>query len=57
MGIRRYEASDFDGVDELWTEAFSDDPPRNHATNAIPAKLAIPAEMLLVAEKTSVGRE
>ena len=36
-------------VDALWREAFPDDPPRNRAAAAIPAKLAIQPELLLVA--------
>jgi ribosomal protein S18 acetylase RimI-like enzyme len=49
MEIRRYEASDFDGVKALWEEAFPSDPPWNHAGNAIPAKLAFQPDLLFVA--------
>ncbi|WP_129793316.1 GNAT family acetyltransferase [Sphingosinicella sp. CPCC 101087] len=36
-------------VDALWREAFPDDPPRNRAAVAIPAKLAFQPDLLLVA--------
>lgn len=49
MEIRRYEASDFDGVETLWKEAFPNDPPWNRAENSIPAKLAFQSDLLLVA--------
>jgi ribosomal protein S18 acetylase RimI-like enzyme len=49
MEIRRYENGDFDGVDALWQQAFPDDPTRNHAVNAIPAKLAFQPDLLFVA--------
>lgn len=49
MEIRRYEASDFDGIDALWNEAFPNDPPRNRAESAVPAKLAFQPDLLFVA--------
>ena len=49
MEIRRYEASDFEGVEALWEEAFPNDPPWNRAENAVPAKLAFQPDLLLVA--------
>jgi ribosomal protein S18 acetylase RimI-like enzyme len=36
-------------VDALWREAFPDDPPRNRAAVAIPAKLVVQPDLLLVA--------
>ena len=49
MEIRRYVASDFDGVEALWEEAFPNDPPWNRADVAIPAKLAFQPELFFVA--------
>jgi ribosomal protein S18 acetylase RimI-like enzyme len=49
MEVRPYEASDFDGVEALWHEAFPDDPPWNRAESAVPAKLAFQPGLLLVA--------
>jgi ribosomal protein S18 acetylase RimI-like enzyme len=49
MEIRRYAASDFDGVKALWEEAFPNDPPWNRAEVAIPAKLAFQPDPFLVA--------
>jgi ribosomal protein S18 acetylase RimI-like enzyme len=49
MEIRRYEASDFEGMEVLWDEAFPNDPPWNRAENAVPAKLAFQPDLLLVA--------
>ncbi|PKP65701.1 MAG: GNAT family acetyltransferase [Alphaproteobacteria bacterium HGW-Alphaproteobacteria-7] len=49
MQIRRYQDSDFEGVDRLWREAFPDDPPRNQAAFAIPAKLAFQPDFFFVA--------
>lgn len=49
MEIRRYEASDFEGLDALWEEAFPHDPPWNRAENAVPAKLAFQPDLLFVA--------
>jgi ribosomal protein S18 acetylase RimI-like enzyme len=49
MKIRRYEASDFNGVKALWEEAFPNDPPWNRAEVAIPAKIAFQPDLLLLA--------
>ncbi|MSP95219.1 MAG: GNAT family acetyltransferase [Alphaproteobacteria bacterium] len=47
--IRPYAESDFVGVEALWREAFPDEPPQNAAALAIPAKLAMQPDLLLVA--------
>ena len=47
--IETYRSEHFDGVRALWLEAFPDDPPHNRAEVAIPAKLAVQPELLLVA--------
>ncbi len=47
--IETYGDAHFDGVRSLWLEAFPDDPPHNRAEVAIPAKLAVQPELLLVA--------
>lgn len=47
--IEVYRAEHFDGVRALWAGAFPDDPPRNRAEAAIPAKLAAQPNLLLVA--------
>ena len=47
--IEVYRGEHFDGVKALWEEAFPNDPPRNRAEVAIPAKLAVQPELLLVA--------
>ena len=39
----------FSGVDHLWREAFPDDPARNQASAAIPAKLAMEDDLFFVA--------
>jgi len=49
LKIRRYQDPDFEGVDALWSEAFPNDPPWNHAKNAIPAKQAFQPDLLFVA--------
>jgi len=49
MEIRRYEDADFAGLNALWSEAFPNDPPWNHAENAVPAKLAFQPELFFVA--------
>jgi hypothetical protein len=49
ISIVRYSDSHFDGVAALWGEAFPDDPPWNRAEVAIPAKIAVQPELLLVA--------
>lgn len=47
--IATYRDEHFAGLDALWREAFPDDPPRNRAENAVPAKLAEQPELLFVA--------
>lgn len=47
--IISYRPEHFDGVQALWEEAFPNDPPWNRAETAIPAKLAVQPELLLVA--------
>ena len=47
--VETYRAEMEPQVDALWREAFPDDPPRNRAAVAIPAKLAIQPDLLLVA--------
>lgn len=49
MEIWPYEAADFGGLDELWRQAFPNDPPRNRADVAVPAKLAMQDDLLFVA--------
>lgn len=47
--VRTYLTGDLDGVRALWEEVFPEDPPWNRAPVAIPAKLAIQPDLLLVA--------
>ncbi|WP_414713818.1 GNAT family acetyltransferase [Sphingomonas sp.] len=47
--IRAYVAADFAGVAELWRAVFPDDPPYSRAEVAIPAKLAVQPQYLLIA--------
>ncbi|RYD93316.1 MAG: GNAT family acetyltransferase [Sphingomonadales bacterium] len=54
MDIVSYRPDLFEGVKALWEEAFPDDPPRNRAEAAIPAKLAVQPDLLLVAIKDDV---
>lgn len=49
MQIVTYRDEHFEGLDALWREAFPDDPPRNRAAEAVPAKLAAQPELLFVA--------
>ena len=49
LSIVTYQQSHFDGVRLLWHEAFPSDPPWNAAELAIPAKLKIQPDLLLVA--------
>ena len=57
VAIVPYQADHFDGLDKLWREAFPDDPARNRAAIAVPAKLAEQPELLFVAlaDGTVVG--
>ena len=47
--ITTYLPEHLDGVRALWNEAFPDDPPWNAADVAIPAKIAIQPDLMLVA--------
>ena len=49
LSIMTYHPSHFDGVRDLWHEAFPNDPPWNAAELAIPAKLKIQPKLFLVA--------
>ena len=49
IAVVTYDDSHFAGLDALWHEAFPDDPPRNRAGQAVPAKLAEQPELLFVA--------
>lgn len=49
MRVAAYREEYFDGVDRLWTRVFPDDPPRNRAAHAIPAKLALEDGLFWVA--------
>lgn len=53
MQIIPYRDDHFDGVNALWKQCFPTDPPRNHALSAIPAKLALKDDLLLVAQDES----
>jgi len=54
MDIVSYRPDLFEGVKALWEEAFPDDPPRNRAEAAIPAKLAVQPDLLLVATEGGI---
>ncbi|MEM8724154.1 MAG: GNAT family acetyltransferase [Pseudomonadota bacterium] len=47
--IQPYGFAHFNGVDQLWRTVFPDDPPRNRAGSAIPAKLSLEDELFWVA--------
>jgi ribosomal protein S18 acetylase RimI-like enzyme len=47
--IATYADGHFEGVDALWREAFPNDPPWNTAGVAIPEKLRVQPDLLLVA--------
>lgn len=49
LSLVTYSSQHFAGVKKLWEECFPDDPPWNAADEAIPAKLAIQPELLIVA--------
>ena len=53
MSVRPYRPEDFVGVKALWKACFPDDPPRNRAEAAIPAKLAQGDGLFFVAEGSS----
>lgn len=48
--ITSYTSRHFDGVDALWRRVFPNDPPRNRAAAAIPAKLALEDNLFIIAE-------
>jgi ribosomal protein S18 acetylase RimI-like enzyme len=50
MNIVAYRPEHFAGIAALWRACFPDDPPRNRAEAAIPAKLAQDDGLLFVAE-------
>ncbi len=50
MTIVSYRPEHFAGVEVLWEACFPDDPPRNRAAAAIPAKLAEADGLFFVAE-------
>lgn len=50
MRIVTFRPDHFAGVEALWEACFPDDPPRNRAEAAIPAKLATGDSLLFVAE-------
>ena len=50
MTVVPYRPEHFAGVDALWRRCFPDDPPRNRAEQAIPAKLALRDGLLFIAE-------
>lgn len=47
--VANYRDEHFAGVDRLWSRVFPDDPARNHAAHAIPAKLALGDGLFFVA--------
>ncbi len=49
MEIRKYQEADFGGVKNLWEAAFPNDPPWNRVELAIPAKVAVQPDLLLIA--------
>jgi len=50
LKIVLYQPAHFAGVQALWEACFADDPPRNRAATAIPAKLAQDDGLFFVAE-------
>lgn len=52
--IASFRSEYFEGVRELWEEVFPNDPPRNRAERAIPDKLAVQSDLLLVAVEDEV---
>jgi len=51
IAIQPYEEAQFADVDSLWRSVFPDDPPHSHAAVAIPQKLAVQRDLLLVAQE------
>jgi ribosomal protein S18 acetylase RimI-like enzyme len=50
IAIQPYQEAQFAELDALWRTVFPDDPPHSHATVAIPQKLAVQRDLLLVAQ-------
>lgn len=50
MKVVLYRAAHFPGVEALWESCFPEDPPRNRAAAAIPAKLAMNDDLFFVCE-------
>lgn len=51
IAIQPYQEAQFAEVDALWRIVFPEDPPHSHATVAIPQKLAVQRDLLLVAQE------
>ncbi|MGV3458591.1 GNAT family acetyltransferase [Sphingomonas sp.] len=51
IAIQPYQEAQFAELDALWRTVFPDDPPHSHATVAIPQKLAVQRDLLLVAQE------
>ncbi len=51
IAILPYAETQFAEVDALWRTVFPEDPPHSHAAVAIPQKLAVQRDMLLVAQE------
>lgn len=51
IAIQPYAVAQFAEVDALWRTVFPDDPPHSHAAVAIPQKLAVQRDLLLVAQE------
>jgi ribosomal protein S18 acetylase RimI-like enzyme len=49
--VRKYRENDFAHVRSLWEEVFPNDPPWNKAEVAIPEKIAMQPDLLLVADE------
>lgn len=53
-----YSDAHFEGVDQLWSHIFPDDPPRNRAAQSIPIKMALGDGLFWVAlsgQETVIG--
>jgi ribosomal protein S18 acetylase RimI-like enzyme len=48
--VTEYRSDHFEGLRSLWEEAFPNDPPWNQAEVAVPAKVAVQPDLLLVAQ-------
>ncbi|QDX25459.1 GNAT family acetyltransferase [Sphingomonas suaedae] len=51
IAILPYAEAQFAEVDALWRTVFPEDPPHSHAAVAIPQKLAVQRDLLLVAQE------